>query len=87
MRLLDGLLVQRLQSFFPLHERVEAQDEVVETCLDMTGQILDALHVFFDFVSSFFELGPKLLVCLIELSQLIANRLLENVEFLRSLSH
>jgi len=64
-------MVQSLQALLALHERVEAQNEVIEGALDVPRQRLHAQDILFDLEASFLELSAKLLVAKVELSEVV----------------
>ena len=52
--------MQSLETLLSLNEWIEAKDEIIEAGLDVTGQILDARDIFFNFLTSFFKTSSKL---------------------------
>lgn len=48
-------MMQSLETLLSLNEWIEAKDEIIEAGLDVTGQILDARDIFFNFLTSFFK--------------------------------
>lgn len=48
-------MMQSLETLLSLNEWIEAKDEIIEAGLDVTGQILDARDISFNFLTSFFK--------------------------------